>query len=447
MGGEIVSKGSLRVGGVLDPSVARAVLNARSAVRMLLLIAIACACAMAAATTSALAAGNPVVTAISPERGPHEGGTTVTITGSELEEATSVMFGEHPAASFTVNSPESITAVTPAVPFAVLVHVRVTTPAGTGSSSGFYTFMETPFINRVSPDNGPAAGGTTVKIESRDVEAGSTVLFGGSPATSVTFHGGSERYLTAVSPPGVGPVSVVVTTPNGGPSEGNELFDYESGAPEFGRCEAAGLTGGFTNATCRVPADAGKFAWLSSVQKTGVSASIGASTLETVGRSKVVCSGAVLAGEIASTQTLAGVTIRFTGCASGSQPCTSSAAGTGEVITSALEGELGFVSRSSGAVALELSRTSQPFMQYTCAGAAPTTVTGSFLIPLKVGKMGTTAKLKAKGKKGKQTPEAFEGGEQDVLSSSTGGGPAAQTGLTFAGTLRYEEALEINPAV
>jgi hypothetical protein len=64
-----------------------------------------------------------------------------------------------------------------------------------------------------------------------------------------------------------------------------------------------------------------------------------------------------------------------------------------------------------------------------------------------VGKMGTTAKLKAKGKKGKQTPGAFEGGEQDVLSSSTGDGPAQQTGLTFAGTMKYEEALEINPAV
>jgi hypothetical protein len=104
------------------------------------------------------------------------------------------MFGEDPAASFTVNSPESITAVTPAVPFGgLLVPGQVTTPAGTGTSSGnFYTFTAPPFINRVSPDDGPAAGGTTVKIESAELEAGSTVLFGATPATSVTYHGGSE---------------------------------------------------------------------------------------------------------------------------------------------------------------------------------------------------------------------------------------------------------------
>jgi hypothetical protein len=211
-----------------------------------------------------------------------------------------------------------------------------------------------------------------------------------------------------VAPPGVGPVSVVVTTPDGGPSQGNELFDYDSGAPEFGRCEAAPVTGSCTNSSCQALTDL---------------------------------------GEIASTQTVAGVTIRFTGCVSGSQACTSSGAGTGEVITGALQGALGFVSKSNGAVALELWPAGQPFMQYTCAGAAPTTVTGSLLIPLKVGKMGTATKLTAKGKRGKQKPEAFEGGEQDVLSSSTGGGPAQATDLAFAGTLRYEEALEINPAV
>ncbi|MGO9487611.1 MAG: IPT/TIG domain-containing protein [Solirubrobacteraceae bacterium] len=416
--------------------------------RLLLLTAIMYVCVSAGASTGALAAGTPTVTSVSPDKGPKEGGTTVTITGSELEEATSVRFGEDAAESFTVNSPESITAVTPARKFGgVDVQVSVTTPAGMSGGSVTFKYLPTPFINRVSPDNGPAAGGTTVKIESNDLEAGSTVMFGASPASSVTFHGGTEKYLTAVSPPGVGPVSVVVTTPNGGPSEGNELFDYESGAPEFGRCVGAPVSGSFTNGTCRVSTDAGRYAWLSSVQEAGFSASIGASTIETVTKAKVVCSGAVLTGEIASTETVGGVTIRFTGCVSGAHPCTSSGAGTGEVATSRLEGALGFVSESKGKVALELSPMSEPFMQYTCAGASPTTVAGSVLIPLKAGKMDTTTKLKLKAKKGKQEPEAFEGGEPDVLSSSTGSGPPEETGLTLGGTLSYEEALEINPAV
>jgi hypothetical protein len=80
----------------------------------------------------------PSIGEVSPAEGPTSGGTTVTITGGHLSEATSVSFGSVPATSFTVGSARSITAVTPAEA-AGTVTVTVTTAGGAGRSH--YTFV------------------------------------------------------------------------------------------------------------------------------------------------------------------------------------------------------------------------------------------------------------------------------------------------------------------
>jgi hypothetical protein len=83
----------------------------------------------------------PTVTGVNPNTGPTTGGTTVTITGTNLTGATAVMFGTVAATSFTVNSDTSITAVAPAES-AGTVDVTVTTPGGTSatSSADQYTY-------------------------------------------------------------------------------------------------------------------------------------------------------------------------------------------------------------------------------------------------------------------------------------------------------------------
>ena len=58
----------------------------------------------------------PVVTNVTPGRGPPQGGTTVTIRGENLTAATAVSFGSTPAAGFAVKSATVITAVTPPAP-------------------------------------------------------------------------------------------------------------------------------------------------------------------------------------------------------------------------------------------------------------------------------------------------------------------------------------------
>jgi hypothetical protein len=71
----------------------------------------------------------PVVSSVGPGSGPRTGGTTATITGDGFTGTTDVNFGAAPAASFTVNSDTSITAVSPAAP-AGTVDVTITTLGG-----------------------------------------------------------------------------------------------------------------------------------------------------------------------------------------------------------------------------------------------------------------------------------------------------------------------------
>jgi hypothetical protein len=62
---------------------------------------------------SARAFASPVVTAASPNSGPAGGGTTVTITGGNLNVARGVLFGSVPA-NYTIVSPNEIIATSPA---------------------------------------------------------------------------------------------------------------------------------------------------------------------------------------------------------------------------------------------------------------------------------------------------------------------------------------------
>ena len=71
------------------------------------------ATAIAIGGDHSLAIGPPLarVTGLAPDGGPPAGGSTVTITGTGFSGATAVKFGSTNATSFTVNSENSITAI------------------------------------------------------------------------------------------------------------------------------------------------------------------------------------------------------------------------------------------------------------------------------------------------------------------------------------------------
>ena len=78
----------------------------------------------------------PIVTAISPNKGTHNGGTTVTITGDNFTGATNVKFGGVNASSFTVLSDTSIRATAPGGTTGDTVDIRVSTPGGSSPVTG-----------------------------------------------------------------------------------------------------------------------------------------------------------------------------------------------------------------------------------------------------------------------------------------------------------------------
>jgi len=155
----------------------------------------------------------PVVTGISPAQGPAAGGTTVTITGSNLTGTTAVKFGTVTATSFTVNSATKITVTSPAGTVG-LVDVTVVTPGGTSATSSADLFSYAPVVTGISPSLGPAAGGTTVTITGSNLTGVTAVKFGTVTVTSFTVN--SATKITVTSPAGTaGTVDVTVVAPGG----------------------------------------------------------------------------------------------------------------------------------------------------------------------------------------------------------------------------------------
>ena len=73
------------------------------------------------------------MTDVAPSTGPAAGGTSVTITGTNLTGASAVHFGANAATGVVVNSATSVTATSPAG--TGTVDVTVTTPGGTSATS------------------------------------------------------------------------------------------------------------------------------------------------------------------------------------------------------------------------------------------------------------------------------------------------------------------------
>ncbi|MCX7293685.1 IPT/TIG domain-containing protein, partial [Janthinobacterium sp.] len=157
--------------------------------------------------------GAPVVSSILPTAGPVTGGSTVTISGTNLSGATAVTFGGTAAIGFTVNSATQITATAPAG--TGTVDVRITTIGGTSAASANdqFTYVGAPVVSSISPTAGPATGGSTAIISGTNFSGVTAVTFGGTAATGFTVN--SATQITATAPAGTGTVDVRVTTIGG----------------------------------------------------------------------------------------------------------------------------------------------------------------------------------------------------------------------------------------
>ncbi len=141
----------------------------------------------------------PAVTKLSPVSGPASGGTSVTITGTELAGATTVSFGGTPAASFKVLSSTSITAVAPAGASGY-ADVRVGGVGGTSAITLRDRFKYLPTVTSLTPNAGPTTGATSVTVEGSGFTPGTETIFkfGKVKATSVNCT--SSTTCTMLSP-------------------------------------------------------------------------------------------------------------------------------------------------------------------------------------------------------------------------------------------------------
>ncbi len=167
-----------------------------------------------AALSLAGSASSPTIAALSPNRGPEAGGTTVTITGADLGSASAVSFGAVPATSFTVETANRISAKAPAGAPAT-VDVRVTTPQGAtpvglADRYRYLTRAEVeleeaereaaegkPTVTEVSP-NAVLQSGGTVTLTGANYEHVEAVTFGGEPAQE--FKVENKTRIKAVVP-------------------------------------------------------------------------------------------------------------------------------------------------------------------------------------------------------------------------------------------------------
>jgi hypothetical protein len=193
----------------------------------------------------------PSVVGISPAQGPSAGATTVNITGTNFTGVSAVKFGAASAASFTVNSSNSITAVSPAGS-AGAVDIQIVTPSGASatSSNDQFTYLAPPAVTVVSPSSGKLAGGTTVTISGLNLAQATSVSFGSTAAAGFQFNS-STSSISAVSPPGsAGTVDIRVVTPGGESAiSGTDQFTFSSAPIVTGVSPSAGPLAGGTAVT------------------------------------------------------------------------------------------------------------------------------------------------------------------------------------------------------
>jgi hypothetical protein len=207
--------------------------------------------AVSAADQFTFTTDRPAITGLSPSSGPSAGGNTVTITGTALGNATGVFFGTVPAASFSVTSSTSITAVVPLGQASSFVDVSVVTPYGASPASlaDHYTYaFVAPSVTGINPTAGPLSGGTEVAIQGANLDGATQVLFGNIPAQGFTVV--SPDAIMATSPSyGGGDVTVQKGSSTSGTSSADQFTEgpvpaitgvYPSGGPGASCCPTAG---------------------------------------------------------------------------------------------------------------------------------------------------------------------------------------------------------------
>ncbi|MBM3235253.1 hypothetical protein FJZ31_03030 [Candidatus Poribacteria bacterium] len=161
----------------------------------------------------------PTIASVSPNAGPLEGGTEITITGTRFFGWAEVLIGGAEASASLV-SPTKIKAETPPSTAGVKDVVVINPDGQEAILEAGFTYNPAPAITKVIPDNGRLAGGTKITLQGNGFLPGAKVLISvdiniSTLVVASAIQVMSPNLITAVTPAGEpGPTDVVVRNPD-----------------------------------------------------------------------------------------------------------------------------------------------------------------------------------------------------------------------------------------
>jgi len=157
----------------------------------------------------------PAITKVIPDNGRLAGGTKITIQGNGFLPGAKVLIGDVYARTFVlasaiqVISPNIINAITPSgEPGARDIVVRNPDQQEIIIPGGF-TYNPMPRITDVSPNHGPASGGTKITVRGIGFLQGAKVIIGKRPATTEVVDASTIEAVTPANPQGTFDVRVL----------------------------------------------------------------------------------------------------------------------------------------------------------------------------------------------------------------------------------------------
>lgn len=152
--------------------------------------------------------------ALSPARGPVEGGTLLELKGASFDADLAVLVGGRASPQVTVVDGATARAVVPPAGGPGPVDIRVFSKSGQGEIRRGFTYFERPRLDALDPPFGPLSGGTKASLLGAGLSGATEVLVGGAQAPLEAPPGASPA---ATTPQGAapGPVDVAVATPDG----------------------------------------------------------------------------------------------------------------------------------------------------------------------------------------------------------------------------------------
>ncbi len=212
---------------------------------------------------------------------------------------------------------------------------------------------------------------------------------------------------------------------------GKETVKYKKGTKEKSKSV---YTGEYTEKECKTKAGPGKYRaegkpegkyalqeWTHAPK--AFSGSGGPGNLDVVGLGEITCSASSLSGTLTSPTTGAGIRVKFTGCEVDGEKCKSSGAATGEIVTNALDGEVGYVDAAKTEVGIDSKGESSIYEAEFSCGIEDLVVKGSVIgLVSPVNTLTTTGEFTFERLGTTQLLTKFEGGLPDTLITEVCGG-------------------------